>query len=265
MIPARVQAEAAWRARHKWAAQRVGRLLGDAHDRPPLGPLLDVAETLSLGIALRAPVPGAAGAAVEFADFFGWGASGGGCRCELWGSAAVGKRAPPIEKPLLPTPDVLRPTSAVGGSVVGVAVIGRPAALASPQVWDVGAHAWVSIDTPAGRRAAAAAAAGAETVGGGGSRPAAATGDSPAGVAAAAAAGAASVGGGGGGGGGGGVSHMVEGLQTSGLPTLRTQAHIPAHHASLLVLCLLSSFAPCHRSFVTALHAVRTPLTQHKR
>lgn len=72
----------------------MGHLLGDVHDAPPLAPLLDVAETLSLGIALRAR---GGGAGVD-----GWGASGGGGRCELWGSVAVGARPMPPEAELLP-------------------------------------------------------------------------------------------------------------------------------------------------------------------
>lgn len=49
--PAR-QAEAAWRARHKWAARRLAHLLSDVHDAAPLAPVFDVLETLSLNIGL---------------------------------------------------------------------------------------------------------------------------------------------------------------------------------------------------------------------
>lgn len=49
---AAVQAEAAWRSRHKWAAQRLAHLLGDAHAQPPLGPVLDAVERVSVNIGL---------------------------------------------------------------------------------------------------------------------------------------------------------------------------------------------------------------------
>ena len=35
-FPSAAEAEAAWRARHKWAAQRVAQLLTDLPPRPPL-------------------------------------------------------------------------------------------------------------------------------------------------------------------------------------------------------------------------------------
>ena len=49
---ASAQAEAAWRSRHKWAAQRLAHLLGDAHAQPPLGPVLDAVERVSMSIGL---------------------------------------------------------------------------------------------------------------------------------------------------------------------------------------------------------------------
>jgi len=186
--------------RHKWAAQRVGALLGDAHAAPPLAPLLDVADTLSLGIALV--LPGGA----PLAGAGGWGAAGADGAAALWGSVAGGARPPPPERELLPPPDVLQPSVVAAGA--GDAP--RPAALASPQVWDAGARAWVPAHTPAGRRAAAAEAA-------------SAAGTAPAAAAAAAAAGSVSDG-----------ARAAEGLATSRLPTLRSQAELQAHQAAAL-------------------------------
>ena len=48
------QLEAAWRARHKWAAQRAGRVLTDVYDSPPLQPLMTAAQKLSIGLVLLA-------------------------------------------------------------------------------------------------------------------------------------------------------------------------------------------------------------------
>jgi len=192
--------------RHKWAAQRVGALLGDAHAAPPLAPLLDVADTLSLGIALVLP-----GGAPPTGSG-GWGAAGADGRAALWGSVAVGARAPPPERELLPPPDVLQP-SVVAAGAGGAPGAPRPAALAPPQVWDAGARAWVPAHTPAGRRAAAAAAA----------EAAAAASTAPAAAAAAAAAGCVGDG-----------ARAVEGLPTSRLPTLRSQAELQAHQAAAL-------------------------------
>lgn len=45
------ETEAAFRARHKWAAQRVAPLLGDLRERPPLGAAADVQRLLSFATA----------------------------------------------------------------------------------------------------------------------------------------------------------------------------------------------------------------------
>lgn len=92
-----VQAEAAWRARHKWAAQRLAHLLSDAHERPPLGPAFDLLETLSLNIGLAVdgmavgsfatPAFHAGSAALESASGGrGWAAPGAGGCISLAGS-----------------------------------------------------------------------------------------------------------------------------------------------------------------------------------
>ena len=43
--------EAAWRARHKWAAQRLAPLLGDLHEKPPLGGVAAAQSLLSFATA----------------------------------------------------------------------------------------------------------------------------------------------------------------------------------------------------------------------
>ncbi len=45
------EVEAAYRARHKWAAQRVAPLLGDLHEEPPLGPAAQLQRLLSFATA----------------------------------------------------------------------------------------------------------------------------------------------------------------------------------------------------------------------
>ena len=93
------QAEAAWRARHKWAAQRLAHLLSDAHEKPPLRPAFDLLETLSLNIGLAidgmavgsfatpALATSGAGMTLESAtDGRGWAAPGPGSRFSIVGS-----------------------------------------------------------------------------------------------------------------------------------------------------------------------------------
>lgn len=92
-----VQAEAAWRARHKWGAQRLAHLLSDAHERPPLGPAFDLLETLSLNIGLAidgmavgsfaTPALATGSPALESATSgLGWAPPGPGTRFNIVGS-----------------------------------------------------------------------------------------------------------------------------------------------------------------------------------
>lgn len=46
------QLEAAWRRRHKWAAQKAGGVLTDSYSSPPLKPFLSAAQKLSIGMLL---------------------------------------------------------------------------------------------------------------------------------------------------------------------------------------------------------------------
>lgn len=87
------QAEAAWRSRHKWAAQRLAHLLGDAHAKPPLGPVLDFVERVSVNIGLAVD-----GAGVGSAQGMGsgpsvwtWAAPTEGCSVQLGGSIIAHK------------------------------------------------------------------------------------------------------------------------------------------------------------------------------
>ena len=68
------EAEAAWLARHKWAAQRVAPLLTDLPPQPPLAAAAAILDLLCLKIAL--PLEGLTrGGAPEISGI--WGASTG--------------------------------------------------------------------------------------------------------------------------------------------------------------------------------------------
>ena len=88
-----LQAEAAWRARHKWAAQRLANLLGDAHAKPPLAPVLDFVERVSVNIGLAVGGAGVGSTPGSWA----WAAPTEGCSAQLGGShhhAQAGPRCP---------------------------------------------------------------------------------------------------------------------------------------------------------------------------
>lgn len=46
------QLEAAWRARHKWAAQKAARVMTDCYPSPPMRPALSFAQKVSIGMVL---------------------------------------------------------------------------------------------------------------------------------------------------------------------------------------------------------------------
>lgn len=46
------QLEAAWRARHKWAAQKASKVMVDVYDSPPLKPYVSAAQQLSIGFVM---------------------------------------------------------------------------------------------------------------------------------------------------------------------------------------------------------------------
>ena len=82
-----MQAEAAWRARHKWAAQRLANLLGDAHARPPLAPVLNFVERVSVNIGLAVGGAGVGSTPGSWA----WAAPTEGCSAQLGGSIIMHK------------------------------------------------------------------------------------------------------------------------------------------------------------------------------
>ena len=84
---ATVQAEAAWRSRHKWAAQRLAHLLGDAHAQPPLGPVLDAVERVSVNIGLAVNGMGLGSGPSVWA----WAAPAEGAGVQLGGSVIMHK------------------------------------------------------------------------------------------------------------------------------------------------------------------------------
>lgn len=61
-IPPGARQELTWRARHRWAAQRLAPFLGDLNLRPPFAPLLEVVERLTLVLHVAGADPGARGA-----------------------------------------------------------------------------------------------------------------------------------------------------------------------------------------------------------
>lgn len=79
------QAEAAWRSRHKWAAQRLAHLLRDTHTKPPLGPVLDLVERVSVNIGLAVDGPGIG------TNTWAWAAPMEGCSIQLGGAIIAHK------------------------------------------------------------------------------------------------------------------------------------------------------------------------------
>ncbi|CAL8461811.1 g1342 [Coccomyxa elongata] len=141
-VPDGPPAEAAWRARHKWAAQRLAHLLSDAHEKPPLRPAFDLLETLSLNIGLAidgmavgsfatpALATSGAGMTLESAtDGRGWAAPGPGSPFSIVGSLRTH------------TPDPNAAVETPGRADAGVAK--GKSAVQGPVVWDMGKQAWV--------------------------------------------------------------------------------------------------------------------------
>ena len=81
------QAEAAWRSRHKWAAQHLAHLLGDAHAKPPLAPVLDLVERVSVNIGLAVHGQGLGSGS----NVWAWAAPTEGCSMQLGGSIIAHK------------------------------------------------------------------------------------------------------------------------------------------------------------------------------
>ncbi|CAK0783811.1 hypothetical protein CVIRNUC_007011 [Coccomyxa viridis] len=121
-IPEGAKAEAAWRARHKWAAQRLANLLGDAHAKPPLAPVLDFVERVSVNIGLAVGGAGVGSTPGSWA----WAAPTEGCSAQLGGSIIMHK----------PDLAVLEAAKAGRAEVAGSKVQG-------PVMWDASKKAWV--------------------------------------------------------------------------------------------------------------------------
>ena len=91
------QAEAAWRSRHKWAAQHLAHLLGDAHAKPPLAPVLDLVERVSVNIGLAVNGAGVGSFATPAqgmgsgSNVWAWAAPREGCSLQLGGSIIAHK------------------------------------------------------------------------------------------------------------------------------------------------------------------------------
>lgn len=77
--------EAAWHARHKWAARRCAHLLGDLPERPPLAGLMDACQGLCLSIGVAVNGRAFGGTNSEG----GWIASSEAAGWSAWGSVRL--------------------------------------------------------------------------------------------------------------------------------------------------------------------------------
>ncbi|KAK9908907.1 hypothetical protein WJX75_004527 [Coccomyxa subellipsoidea] len=196
-VPDGPPAEAAWRARHKWGAQRLAHLLSDAHERPPLGPAFDLLETLSLNIGLAidgmavgsfaTPALATGSPALESATSgLGWAAPGPGTRFNIVGSLRTH------------TPDPSAPVETSGRADAGAKGKGE---VQGPVVWDLSKQDWVPAPKKAKQIAGPRSPRSGEAA-----RPPGAAADS---VLA--------------------ISRSDEGFATSALPTIRSQEELEAY------------------------------------